>query len=91
VKTSEFQPLQAPCRGNPPLLHASQKAVTINSSDICYGILADMIDSRQNPTTPPSPARKIAYTCGTFTLVASLVLSLAAIAAAVLILMGILP
>ncbi|MGD8455898.1 MAG: hypothetical protein PVF83_05900 [Anaerolineales bacterium] len=50
-----------------------------------------MTESLQTPQTPASPARKMAFTCGTFTLVASLILSLAAITAAVLILLGILP
>jgi hypothetical protein len=50
-----------------------------------------MAESPPNPPIPTSPFRKVALTCGTFTLVASLALSLAAIAAAVLVLVGVFP
>jgi hypothetical protein len=50
-----------------------------------------MTEPLQNPPPPPSPFRKMAFTCGTFTLAASLTLSLATMVAAVLVLLGILP
>jgi len=50
-----------------------------------------MTEPLQNPPTPTSPFRKMVFTCGTFTLAASLTLSLVAIVAAVLVLLGILP
>lgn len=50
-----------------------------------------MTKATQNPPVPASPIKKLAFTCGTFTLVAGLILSLVAITAALLILLGVLP
>jgi len=50
-----------------------------------------MSDTPQNLTTKTGGVRKLAFTCGTYSLVAGLSLSLLAIVAAALILMDILP